>query len=112
MTTMTKTDTIRELNDQFRRTFGGGGKRLMTAGVAALPFADQAAIIGKVMEFDNFTEDNDPHGEHDFGSFMHRHLKVFWKIDSYDQAIDLESPEPPAAEDLARVLTIMLADEY
>jgi len=103
---------IRELNDAFRRTLGGGGKRLMTAGVAALPFADQAAIIGKVMSFDAFTDANDPHGEHDFGSFDHKGERVFWKIDYYDAACKYGSEDPADPAQTTRVLTIMLADEY
>jgi hypothetical protein len=39
---------IRRLNDSFRRSVSGGGKRLMTAGIAALPPQDQAAILTKV----------------------------------------------------------------
>jgi len=103
---------IRELNDQFRRTLDGGGKRLMTAGVAALPFADQAAIIGKVMSFADFTEANDPRGEHDFGSFMHEWQKLFWKIDYYDLACEYHSEDAADSTKTTRVLTIMLADEY
>ena len=72
---------IRRLNDSFRRSLSGGGKRLMTAGIAALPPQDQAAILAKVMAFDAFTEDNDPHGEHDFGAFDHAGHRIFWKID-------------------------------
>ena len=48
---------IRRLNDSFRRSLSGGGKCFMTAGIAALPPQDQAAISVKVMEFDAFTED-------------------------------------------------------
>ena len=29
----------------------------------------KAAAIRKVVDFDDFNEDNDPYGEHDFGSF-------------------------------------------
>jgi hypothetical protein len=88
-TPMTTDDTlkIRDLNDQFRRTLDtSGGKRFMTRGIAALPFTDQAAILGKVMTFDAFTEDNDPHQEHDFGAFDHAGSRIFWKIDYYDAA--------------------------
>ena len=46
--------TIRRLNDSFRRSVSGGGKCLMTAGIAALPYPDQAAILGKVMAFNQF----------------------------------------------------------
>ena len=67
-------------------------------------------IFVAVQEFSNFTEDNDPHGEHDFGSFTVAGNKVFWKIDYYDQQLQYgaESLDP----DCRRVLTIMLAEEY
>lgn len=47
---------IARLNDSLRRSLSGGGKRLLTAGIAAPPYSDQAAILGKVMEFDQFNE--------------------------------------------------------
>lgn len=112
MTTMIDTNCIRDLNDRFRRSFTGDGRRLMTAGVAALPLADQIAICAKVMEFDAFTEDNDPHGEHDFGAFEHNGEKLFWKIDYYAPDMEHGSDDPADAAKTVRVLTIMLADEY
>jgi hypothetical protein len=64
------------LNDNFRSTFVGG-RTVMTAGVNALPLATKARVILAVQSFSNFTKDNDPHGEHDFGSFeaLRRHLR-------------------------------------
>ena len=62
-----RTARIRELNDAFRRSFSGG-KVTMTAGVYALPDMVKAAALQKAATFDEFNEDNDPHGEHDFGS--------------------------------------------
>lgn len=56
------------LNDAFRRTFSGG-KVTMTAGVYALPDMVKAAALQKAAQFDDFSEENDPYGEHDFGSF-------------------------------------------
>ena len=109
---MTNTLEIRRLNDSFRRSLSGGGKRLMTAGIAALPFPEQAAIIGKVMAFETFTEDNDPHGEHDFGAFDHAGKRIFWKIDYYDQSLEFGSEDPADPAKTTRVLTIMFADEY
>ena len=67
-------------------------------------------IIVAVQEFSNFTEDNDPHGEHDFGSFTVAGNKVFWKIDYYDQ--QLQYGAEPLDPDCRRVVTIMLAEEY
>ena len=103
---------IRRLNDSFRRSLSGGGKRLMTAGIAALPPQDQAAILAKVMAFDAFTEANDPHGEHDFGAFDHAGHRIFWKIDYYDLSIECGSENPADRAKTTRVLTIMLAEEY
>lgn len=44
-------------------------------------------ISRTVQEFDRFTEDNDPYGEHDFGSLEWHGEKVFWNIDYYDHAL-------------------------
>jgi hypothetical protein len=104
--------TIRRLNDSFRRSLSGGGKRLLTAGVAALPAWDQAAILSKVMEHDEFTDDNDPHGEHDFGAFDHAGKRIFWKIDCYDPSMEFGSEDPADPAKTTRVLTIMFAEEY
>jgi hypothetical protein len=102
---------IRRLNDSFRRSLSGGGKRLMTAGIAALPYADQAAILVKVMEHDSFPEGEDPYGEHDFGAFDHAGQRIFWKIDYYDPREAFGSQDPSDPAKTMRVLTILLADE-
>ena len=106
-----RTTTIRELNDAFRRSFSGG-KVMMTAGVAALPEANQAEVFERVRSFDAFTPDNDPHREHDFGSFEVDGRKFFWKIDAYDASMEFGSEDPSDPAKTTRVLTIMLADEY
>ena len=59
-------DRVCRLNDAFRRSLGGGVVAV-TAGVEALPRERRAALIATVRAFEAFTEDNDPHGEHDFG---------------------------------------------
>jgi hypothetical protein len=59
---------IAELNDLCRKAPGIAGKMFITQGITALPAADQSAICEKVETFDSFTQDNDPHGEHDFGA--------------------------------------------
>ncbi|KUO56056.1 MAG: hypothetical protein APF80_12445 [Alphaproteobacteria bacterium BRH_c36] len=106
-----KTSKIRELNDKFRRTFEGG-RVMLTAGVVALDLMTTVAIQQKVKAFDAFTADNDPHGEHDFGSFEHDGEKVFWKIDYYDRDLKFGSEDPSDPAQTTRVLTIMLAEEY
>ena len=106
-----KTARIRELNDAFRRTFAGGNV-VMTAGVDALPDMVKAAALQKAATFDDFTEDNDPYGEHDFGSFELCGRKFFWKIEYYDRAMEYGSEDPNDPAKTTRVMTVMLASEY
>ena len=66
-TTMSTSERIRALNDAFRRTFVGGVV-MITAGVEAMPLEQRRSLLEKIRSFDAFTEDNDPHDEHDFGA--------------------------------------------
>lgn len=50
------------------------GKVLLTCGIASLPLVQQNEVINKVKKFNDFTEDNDPYGEHDFGYFDYREI--------------------------------------
>lgn len=102
---------IRQLNDEARR-YLTDGKVVFTRGITALPEADQAAILERVRTFEDFTPENDPYGEHDFGAFEHNGQRVFWKIDYYDLEERFGSPDPADLSLTRRVLTIMLAGEY
>lgn len=103
---------VRELNDLFRTRGQGNGTVLITQGVQAEGDEFIADVATAVRNFDAFTEDNDPWGEHDFGSIEVSGQKVFFKIDCYDPTCSHGS-ENPANEALThRVLTIMLASEY
>jgi hypothetical protein len=105
------TARIRVLNDNFRSTFVGG-RVVMTQGVNALPLGTKARVILAVQSFSNFTKDNDPHGEHDFGSFEVEGETYFFKLDLYALDLDGGSEDPADPEKTTRVLTIMRADEY
>jgi hypothetical protein len=106
-------ERIRELNDAFRKTLDPTlGRVMLTAGVAALPSDVRAMAIQKVAAFDNFAAGNDPHGEHDFGSFDLAGDKFFWKIDYYDPTLESGSEDPADPTRTTRVLTLMLAAEY
>lgn len=104
-------DRIRELNDQLRRT-GSGGRVLITRGIDALGVSAATRILAAVRRFDDFTPDNDPYGEHDFGSLEAEGHKVFFKIDYYDRTKTMHSEDAADPEKTRRVLTIMLAEEY
>ena len=81
----------------------------VTRGVVAMG-DDAKEIFAKVRDFSDFNEDNDPYGEHGFGSLVLAGEKVFWKIDYYDEA--LKGWCDPLSPDCTPVLTIMRADEY
>ncbi len=104
-------EKIRALNDAFRTTMTGG-KVLVTAGVDALPSDIKAMVLRRVATFSDFTKDNDPHGEHDFGNFTRGGHKFFWKIDYYDANMEFGSEDPADPTKTTRILTIMLASEY
>ena len=102
---------IKTLNDNFRKTFTGG-RVLLTAGIDSKPADDIANIMMLVQNFDDFTPNNDPYGEHDFGAFDYKGDKIFWKIDYYDLNDEYLSENPADPTITNRVLTIMLAEEY
>ena len=102
---------IAELNDRLRQSFMGG-RVMKTASIAALPIDVQVTIMGRVRSFTAFTTGNDPHGEHDFGSFEVAGYRVFWKIDYYDEHMQNGSENPTDPTKTTRVLTIMLAEDY
>lgn len=103
---------IAQLNDRARRALGVACRLVQTEGICALAPTDQSAIREAVERFNAFTPANDPHGEHDFGTVVHRGIRCFWKIDYFDRSLQYGSPDPASPAVTRRVLTIMLAEEY
>jgi hypothetical protein len=88
---------------------------MITSGVRELVAAWPLGVVGvydAVKGFDAFDDGNDPHHEHDFGSFEHAGATLFWKIDYYGKDLASRSENPADASVTTRVLTIMLAEEY
>jgi hypothetical protein len=103
---------IRELNDRFRKEGLGNGSVMLTIGIQALGDAPMQDVMLAVKEFSDFSDDNDPWGEHDFGAVEVSGEKVFWKIDYYSPDLNAGSENPANEGVTHRVLTIMLANEY
>jgi hypothetical protein len=125
--TTNKTDRIRYLNDLARRQpHQVNAQCFFTPGILALLQADapleaentgldlvkHVALSREIATYDKFNPDNDPHGEHDFGSFVFDGEKVFWKIDYYHPDRDRHAPDPSSVEQCRRIITVMLASEY
>lgn len=109
--TLAASERIRVLND-WLRIHGAGGRVMMTSGIAALGDEQRRKMVAAIRSFDAFTEDNDPHGEHDCAVLEVNGLSVMFKIDYYDLTLSSHSPNPADPSVTRRVLTVMLADEY
>ncbi len=105
-------------NDRFRAGLLDGkasdlrGNVLTTSAVAAFgrDFTTEAYMA--VARDSNFTPENDPHGDHVFGTVTVKAIKLFWKIDLYDNALEYGSPDPTDPAVTRRVLTIMLPSDW
>ena len=100
---------IRQLNDHARCNFADC-QIVLTRSVQKLENLD--CLFTQIQQFDVFTQANDPYGEHDFGSLRFAGETIFWKIDYYDLDMTMHSPDPSDPNVTARVLTIMLGEEY
>lgn len=103
---------IRELNDLLRREGRGNGTVVVTPGIQERSWDFLQRAFQAVRKFDQFSEDNDPWGEHDYGAVEVDGEKVFWKIDYFDPTFAQGSANPANEAVTHRVLTIMLASEY
>jgi len=112
--------SIAVMNDQFRRQRLHAdqssrpipGRIILTNGIAGLPELARIEILRRVGVFNDFADENDPYGEHDFGSFTYNTDTIIWKIDYYAPDMEHGSADPTDREQTVRVLTIMLAHEY
>ena len=119
---------IAGLNDRARAAMGVACNVVATPGFRSLPDADQSNVRELIETFDAFDEDNDPHGERDFGTIYQlacgrwtterpsargdMRERVLWKIDYYDRDLRFGSEDAADPVRTRRVLTIMLSDEY
>ena len=114
---MPKENPTAKLNDDFRRrvikTPQTDGKCVIVGGVANLDSIPLTFVLCAIHSYPltNFNEDNDPYGEHDFGSVDIEGIpEVFWKIDYYEDAgMEYGTEDTTKAY---RVLTVMLASDY
>lgn len=102
---------IQQLNDLLRTRFVGG-QILLTTGFQTLPGEQQAALLAAIRQFNDFTPDNDPYGEHDFVAVELDDVQVLCKIDYYDPSLQQHSIDAANPEVTQRVMTVMLAAEY
>ena len=117
-----KSNSIAQQNDDFRKCMGNPlfigprvpGKYMMSQGVSCLPADQQIEILIKTREYNDFNENNNPHGERDMGRFPLEDNKtdILWKIDYYDVNYNYGSEDPSNLSITRRVLTTMFSCEY
>ena len=88
------------------------GHWVTTPGIRQKGVAFLILVAKAVQTFDDFSADNDPYGEHDFGALTLWGSRLFWKIDYYDLSMQMGSNDPSDPAVTRRLLTIMLASEY
>jgi hypothetical protein len=106
-----KAARIRELNDQLRQK-AIGGRIVITRGIQALDADDLRSVLLAVAKFDEFSEDNDPWGEHDCATLAVNGHRLIFKIDYFDRDLAYHSPDASDPAVTERVMTVMLAEEY
>jgi hypothetical protein len=111
MTIDQRAAAIRELNDDFRKDLRGG-RLNVTTGVLDHTGGEVADLLEAIAAFDEFTDGNDPYGEHDFGAISYMGQPMFWKIDYYDLTLKYGSPDPADPDVTTRAMTLMMAWEY
>jgi len=103
---------IAALNDQFRKGDTSLGQWVISRGVDALPDEQRRSLIQAVQSYNNFTQDSDPYGEHDFGLIHWEGTEYFWEIICYDKISRQLAAHPEDVNTTTRVLTLMKAEEY
>src|SRR5690349_21315709 len=105
MTDLVDVSRICDLNDELRRSLTGG-VLVMTRGIIALGAKRQMEILSAIAAFKDFSPDNDPYGERDFGALTVEGTRIFFKIDYLDRGLTGPSPDPADPTVTARVLTV------
>jgi hypothetical protein len=101
---------IRALDDHLRNN-PTADIAIMTPGIAALGQDVADRIIKTITVFDDFCHANDPHEDHDTGSFEAEGRTISFKIDHYERPANSPSPESTGQTDRIRIITVMLAEE-
>ena len=112
-----KTVTTASQNDAFRTGMVVGGCPFPGTVVTTSGVSDRGrgfvtdAILAAAFDT-NFSEDNDPYGERDFGTITVQGERLYWKIDYYDADREYGSDDPSDPAKTHRVLTILFPSEY
>lgn len=105
---------IGQQNDAFRKGLpeGGEGIIVQTTAIDNMGPSYVAACLAQIVAYDDFTEDNDPHGTREMGFMEIMGRKVWFKIDLYDESYKYGTSAPTDLSKTRRVLTILFPSDY
>ena len=106
-----RAEKIAQLNDTLRKT-GTGGTVVITQGVKRAAGFDAAKLLAELAAYTGFDQENNVHGERDFGDLRLFGYDLLWKIDYYDNDLKFASEDAADPSVTSRVLTVMLASEW
>jgi Protein of unknown function (DUF3768) len=117
----TKVETIARLNDEVRAKLKINSPCLsLTMGILSLGRDELPRIVEGISTYESFGDGEDPFSERDFGVFdlpigdskekvVH---KIAWKIDYYDNNLELNSPDPANPAFTCRIITVSIEGEF
>ena len=101
-----RAEVIAQLNDRLRKT-GEGGTFVITRNVTGLAGVNAQELVTELANYDDFNDDNNPHGERDMGRFKLFNANLYFKIDYFDPDLNFGSSDPTDPGVTHRLLTIM-----
>ena len=105
-------EVIQKLKDLLR-VYHYGGQVVMTQSVASLNPSDQIDVFDTLVDFDDFSEYNDPYKEHDCASFKVENGETYiYKIDYFDLNLEMHSEDNTNPQVTSRVMTVMTVSDY
>ena len=105
---MKDAEKIRKINDLARLNIY---KCLIITSEGVDDLDSHEFIMQSIKGYD-FTEHNDPEHLHDFGVIWVEDQAVFWEMQCFEKDLRTPAVDPSNTATTARVLSIMLDDEY
>ena len=97
------------LNDKARQNLNNYS---LSQAVQGLNEESLQQLLEQVKTFNEFSEDNDPWDEHDYGRIEFEGNTYLWKIDYYNKNMTGHSPNSADDSVTRRIICVMRSDEY
>jgi hypothetical protein len=106
---------IAALNDELRTRRTARNGRIIVTGALIEETGDgekMARILDAIRDFSDFNDDNDPHGERDYGRVTVDGEEIMFKFDYYALNEENLSEHPEDPNVTIRVMSVFYASDY